>query len=173
MFSNRCKRSLIVLLVMITLQTVAFSQSEIIHNDESNLYAQALFASIAKMKAAWGTQSNQNPNQLPTNYDRMIVEKQPELTDKLPERMGEIQVEYLDRQGLIERAQKLKKAYLILVGHPMTIEGKRLKISFTTHWIGYGKRRLLYGLSDWSNVYFRYDCRQEKYVLDEVRLGGI
>ena len=173
MVRSRYKRSLSVLLLTITLQTIAFSQSEIIQTDESNLYAQALFASIAKMKAAWGTQSSQNPNQLPTNYDRMIVEKQPELTDKLPERRGEIQVEYLDRQGLIERAQKLKKAYLILVGHPMVTEGKRLKISFTTHWIGYGKRRLLYGLSDWSNVYFRYDCRQEKYVLDEVRLGGI
>lgn len=157
----------------ISLPGELFSQSERTNNDESNLYSQALFASVAKMKTDWGNQTDESSNRVQINYDRMIVEKQSELTDKLPVQIGEIQIEYLDRQGLIERAQKLKKAYLILVGHPMKTEGKRVKITFTTHWITYGKRRITYSLSDWSNVYFRYDCQQEKYVLDEIRLGGI
>jgi hypothetical protein len=170
---HKRKRSLISLLILISFQSAMFSQSRKPNNDELNLYAQALFASIAKMKSSWVALSDKRLDRVPTNYDRMIVEKQAELTDNLPGQVGEAQIEYLDRQGLIERAQKLKKAYLILVGHPMKTEGKRVKISFTTHWITYGKRRLTYAVSDWSNVYFRYDCEQEKYVIDEVNLGGI
>jgi len=164
---------MISLLILISLQSAMFSQPGKPNNDELNLYAQALFASIAKMKTSWGAFNDKSLDRAPTNYDRMIVEKQAELTDNLPGHIGEARIEYLDRQGLIERAQKLKKAYLILVGHPMITEGIRVKISFTTHWVTYGKRRLTYAVSDRSNVYFRYDCQQEKYVLDEVSLDGI
>jgi hypothetical protein len=107
------------------------------------------------------------------DYRHMIVEKDRAITDDLPSQLGEHRVEYLDLQGLIDRHKKLRKEFPILVASPMKNEGERLEITFTVRHISYKKGRLNYALSDWVNVYFRYDCEKREYVIDEVKLGGI
>jgi hypothetical protein len=52
-------------------------------------------------------------------------------------------------------------------------DGTRLRIAFNVYWISYKKHGLFFSLSDWSNVYFRYDCEKRDFVIDEVKLGGV
>ena len=141
---------------------------------EYNLYYRALLASLDKMAKTWGNGDDSvRGSRIPTDYHNMIVEKNREITEGLPSQLGEYRVEYLDSQGLIDRYRKLRKPFAILVSHPLKNDDSRLEVSFTVHWFSYGKGQSLYAFSDWSNVYFRYDCEKREYVIDEVNLGGI
>ena len=141
---------------------------------ENNLYYRALFASLDKMAKSWGKgDESERGSRIRTDYRNMIVETNREITEGLPSQLGEYRVEYLDSQGLIDRYRKLRKPFAILVSHPMKNDESRLEISFTLHWFSFGKGQSLYALSDWSAVYFRFDCEKREYVVDEVKLGGI
>jgi hypothetical protein len=142
-------------------------------NVEDSLYYKALFASLDKMAKSWGKiDSSVGGARIGTDYLKQIVQKT-DITTNLPSQIGEYQVEYLDHQGLIYKSKQLKKPFSILVGSPMINEGERLKISFTVYYFSYKKKMSYFGLSDWSNVYFRFDCDKREFVVDEVELGGI
>ena len=127
-----------------------------------NLYSLAMSASLDKMEKSWGAE-----------YRNMIVESTFELTDDLPTQFGEHRVEYLGYQELADRYKKLRKEFNVLHIHPMKIEDGKLKIGITVHSFSYKKGRYYYGLSDWSKVFFRFDCEKKEFVIDEVKLGGI
>jgi hypothetical protein len=133
---------------------------------ENNLYYRALFASLDKMHNEWGKIDD-------TDYHNMIVERNRDITEGLPSQLGEYRVEYLSPEELIGRYKKLRKPFPILVVYPIVNEVERLRVSFNFYWISHKNRTLSYSLSEWSNVYFRYDCGKREYVLDEVKLGGI
>jgi hypothetical protein len=154
------------LLLLLLLTSSASSQQRNIPDVENNLYYRALFASLEKMDKEWG-------NIVHTDYRNMIVETNREITEGLPSQLGRYRVEYLDSQGLIDRYKKLRKPFAILVSHPMKNNEGRLEISYTVHRFSYGNGQSLYELSDWINVYFRFDCEKRDYVIDEVKLGGI
>jgi hypothetical protein len=48
-----------------------------------------------------------------------------------------------------------------------------LRINISVYEIGVKKRMLMFGLSEWSNVTFRYDCEKKEFVVADVKLGGI
>jgi hypothetical protein len=167
------KQPLLILLVVALLSCSAIAQTPK-QPVEANLYSRALFASLGEMDKSWGNVDNSvRGSRVRTDYHDMIVEKNRDITEGLPSQLGEYRVEYLDVQGLIGRYKKLRKPFAILVVRPMENEGERLKISFTVYWISHEKGSLNYGLSDWSNVYFRYNCEKREYAIDEVKLGGI
>ena len=160
--------------LLLLLSPSAFAQGGTKPAVENNLYYRALFASLDKMAKSWGNGDDSvSSSRIPTDYHNMIVERNREITEGLPSQLGEYLVEYLDSQGLIDRYRKLRKPFAILVSHPLKNDDSRLEISFTVHWFSYGKGQSLYALSDWSTVYFRYDCEKREYVIDEVKLGGI
>jgi hypothetical protein len=164
--------------ILIILVAALFSGSAIAQTPkqpiEANLYYRALFASLDKMAKSWGNSDDSVlGSRIRTDYHYMIVESNPDITESLPSQLGEYRVEYLDSQGLIDRYKKLRKPFALLVARPMVNDGERLRITYTTYWFSYGKRQLAYAVSDWSNVYFRYDCERREYVIDEVQLGGI
>jgi len=82
-------------------------------------------------------------------------------------------LQYLDHEGLVERYRRLGKSYLTLVIRPIQNEGPKLKVAVVGYWVSYKKHRLALGLSDWSDVEFRYDCDQQQFVVSSVKLGGI
>jgi hypothetical protein len=55
----------------------------------------------------------------------------------------------------------------------MQSDGARLRIVISVYYLSYKKHKLLLGLSDWSEVEFRYDCEKQKYIVSSVKLGGI
>lgn len=162
---NRTKLAAsVVLLLLLSLSALTEQRNTPVV--ENNLYYRALFASLEQMDREWGKIGN-------TDYHNMIVEYDRKITKGLPSQHGDYRVEYLDSQELIDRYKKLGKEFPILVAYPMVNEGERLEISFNVYWITYEKRSLNYALSDWSTVYFRYDCEKREYVVDDVKLGGI
>lgn len=141
---------------------------------DQDLYSQALIASLREITKSWGhIDDSDNGTRIRTEWHNVIVEEYSEITDTMPHQIEDFHVEYLDHKGLIDRYKKLHKEYSILIVSPMKNEGQRLKITISNDWIKYPKRRLWYGVSDWSIVYFRYDCAKQVYVVDEVKLGGI
>jgi hypothetical protein len=172
-FVNIIKR-LILCVFLILLSSSAFSQEKSKPTVEDNLYYRALFASVDKMNKDWGNiNASVEGRQIRTDYHNMIVLKNRDITEGLPSQYGEYRVEYLDEQGLIDKYKKLRKEFAILVAYPMVNDKERLEITFNVYWISYGKHNLSFALSDWSKVYFRYDCEKREYVIDEVKLGGI
>jgi hypothetical protein len=139
---------------------------------EENLYSKALFASIIEMEKSNGHIDDSYLG-IRTDYHHMLVEKDLGITDDLPEQLGEYRVEYLDTQNQIARCKKLRKPFSMLKIQPMKSEGARLKIQVTVYWVKYKKSRLYFGLSDWSDVEFRYDCETQSFVISNIKLGGI
>jgi len=139
-----------------------------------NLYSKALFASIVEMEKSYSRSDDSVlGTRIRTDYHHMRIEKDLGITDDLPEQFGEYRVEYLDTQNQIARCKELRKPFSILKIQPMKSEGERLKIQVTVYWVEYKKSRLYLGLSDWSDVEFRYDCETQSFVISNIKLGGI
>jgi hypothetical protein len=167
------KQPLLILLVVVFLSSSAAAQTTK-QLTETNLYYRALFASLDKMDREWGKiDDTVVGNRIRTDYHNMVVEKNRNITEGLPSQLGDHRVEYLEPQELIERYKRLRKEFAILVAYPIVNEGERLEITFNVYWISYKKSSLNYALSDWSKVYFRYECDKREYVVNEVKLGGI
>lgn len=169
---NICNR--IFLLVLIpTMSAICFAQPNGGKaSTEKDLYTKSLFAGIAEMDKSWG-RFDDSYSGVRTDYRHMIVEKNPEITDDLPEKVGDYQVEYLDAPALVAKYKSLGKAFSILELHPIRIEGARLTIEISKSWFSYRKRRMFIGVSDWADVDFDFDCAKQLFVVAQVKLGGI
>jgi hypothetical protein len=126
------------------------------------------------MEKSWGSIDDSVLNtRVRTDYRHLIVEKEEGITEDLPARLGAHDFEYLDVNGLRHRYHELKKEFAILHIHPMRNSGGLLTINISVYWFRAKKESLLYGLSDWSQVTLRYDCKEQSWALAEVKLGGI
>lgn len=152
--------------VAISPSLLVAQSSEAVGGKEGNLYALALEASITKMRNEWGHISG-------TDYHHVVVEKDPVTTDELPSRFGDSSVEYLDTNSLIERYKRVKKPFDVLRIFPIRNDADKLLVNISVYEFSYRKHRLLFGLSDWSNVEFRYDCEQRRFIATSVKLGGV
>jgi hypothetical protein len=138
---------------------------------KDNLYSLALQASILEMEKEWGHLGHYGG--IPTDYRRMIVQRNAIITDGLPTTFENHSVDYLDDQGLIDHYHNLNSSFEILQIGPIRNEGATLKVVVSTYWVSYKKHRLLLGYSDWSEVEFRYDCEKGAFAITSVKLGGI
>jgi hypothetical protein len=103
----------------------------------------------------------------------MIVISNPEITDRLPTQFEAHHVDYLDDQALIDRFKMLRKEFSVLEIHPIHADGPSLRIEVSVSWFSYRKGRLNFGMSDWSDVEFAFDCATRAYTISSVKLGGI
>ena len=141
---------------------------------KDNLYSVALFASLAAMEKSWNhIDDSDGGTTIRTDYRHMFVEKDPTITNGLPEHQGEYQVEYLDNRGQTERYNNLRKEFALLRIRPMQSDGSQLRIQISVYYFKHKRGKSFYGLSDWSDVEFRYDCENHKFVVSDVKLGGI
>jgi hypothetical protein len=159
------------LAILATLLPAQSSELPSAHKDD--LYARALEASIVQMDKQWGHINDSFGGRIRTDYHHLKVEKDPQITDELPLEFGDRSVEYLDEHSLIERWKKLGKSFSVLKIRPIRNHIDLLKINITVYWVSYEKERLVFALSDWSDVEFRHDCEQKKFVITSVKLGGI
>jgi hypothetical protein len=143
---------------------------------KDNLYSRALEASVIEMEKQWGHLGHSaldDEVQIPTNYRRMIVHKNPIITDDLPTAFGNHSIEYLSDQEVIERSKKVKKAFAVLKIGPIRNEGAVLKVVVSVYWFSYKNHRAQFAYSDWSDVRFHYDCERDTFFMASVKLGGI
>jgi len=165
---------LLAIIARLTAMVVFLSGSSVIGYTQAlpeplkgNPYSVALVASVLQMEKVWGNVHNG------MDYSHLIVHKSPDITDDLPTQFDKHSVNYLDSKMLIERYRALNKAFPVLEVSPIQVDGSRLKVTVTVSWFSYEHRQLRFGVSDWSNVEFTYDCGQEKFVLQSVKLGGV
>lgn len=141
---------------------------------KDTLYSMALVAGVAEMQKQWGyIDDGDQGSRIRTDYHRLIVRKNPEITDDLPSESDEFHFEYLDDASLLGRYNKVKKGFSILEVHPIHDRGPTLKIHISQSWVESHRGHLWIGISDWANVEFRFDCQQQTYVISDVKLGGI
>ena len=141
--------------------------------NQDDLYSRALLASLDQMHKEWGHIHDTSEDTVRTDYNHMIVKANPEITGHLPTQFGEHHVEYLDAGAQIQRYRKLKKQFPILEIHPIHGEGAQLTINVSLSYVSYKKGHLFYGLSDWSDVEFHFDCDKHRFTVSSVKLGGI
>jgi len=166
-------RVLLLALLWFIASPIGFSQTES-HADEKNLYSVALFTSIERMDTEWEHLGvGDSTMQTRIDYHHMVVQKDPEITDKLPVKRGEYNVEYLDDREIFARRKDMIKDFATLKIFPIANNDNVLKIDVTVYWAGIKKGKHMYGLSDWSDVTFRYDCDKKEFVVSNVKLGGI
>lgn len=142
-------------------------------SDKHELYSKALIASVLQMEKDWGHTNNGDHDTVRTDYHHVIVKADPSITDGLPTEFEGHHAEYLDTAAQIDRFRKLGKSFAILEIHPAQASGSQLQVTISVSYVNYKHRRLMYGVSDWSDVAFRFDCDKQAFVVDSVKLGGI
>jgi hypothetical protein len=168
------ERSSVAGLILLVGAAAAFAQASGPPAKPDNLYSMALIASISEMEKEWGyIDDGDRGNRIRTDYHRVRVRKNPEITDDLSSDFGEHHVEYMDDQAMIGRYQAKRKEFSVLEIHPMRSTGSQLKIQVSESWVKYEKGRLILEFSDWSDVKFQYDCEKQAYTISAVKLGGI
>ena len=151
----------------------AFPQANSPAVKDDSLYSIALFASLKQMDKEWGHIDDSYQGVVRTDYHHVTVEKAPVITDNLPTQLGEYHVEFLDRSEQIDRIKAQHKGFAILSIFPLQNHGSELEITINVYYLQYQKGKFLMGLSDWSTVHFRYDCDGQRFVVTDVKLGGI
>jgi hypothetical protein len=151
----------------------ALPQASATDEPGDNLYSMALFASMAEMEKSWGKIDNGDNTTKRTDYHHMVVVRNDALTDGLPSQFDDYQVEYFTPEQLTNRYKSLHKRFAVLEIHPMHSEGPRLKINVSVSYFTYRESKQMFAFSDWSDVEFRFDCEQQRYVISAVHLGGI
>ena len=172
MVRHRSSSILPIVFVLLILSLPSCGQVDAVSPKE-NLYAVALEASIFQMEKDWSHLDDSFDNRQRTDYRRMIVEKDPVLTDNLPTGFQDHSVEYLDDHELVTRYKKLRKRFAILRIFPMQNDGTRLRIHVSLRWFSHRNGRTMREIDSWSDVWFKYDCQRERFVVDSVKLGGI
>jgi hypothetical protein len=171
---NKAIWLLISLLVIVPQLETSASQNSGPSEHEESIYTRALSASLEKMTRQWGDRDDSlSGAQIRTDWKNIIVEKFPEITDGMPSRLGDVGIQYFDVRELIERSRKMRKPFSVLIAHPMKTEGSRLKVSYTFAWFEYRKGMAQFAVDSWSNVFFSYDQGSQRYIVDEVKLGGV
>lgn len=56
---------------------------------------------------------------------------------------------------------------------PIRINGDEIEITIIPYRSKWAKNRLNHALSDWTTVYFKYDCDQKRWRFSRVVTGGI
>ena len=168
----RATRLWAVIFVLILRSGPALSQETAPSRD--TLYSMALVAAVAEMQKQWGyIDDGHHGSRIRTDYHRLIVRKNPEITDDLPSQSDEVHFDYLDDASLLGRYNKVNKQFSILEVHPIHDRGPMLKIHISQNWVESDQGHLRIGISDWANVEFRFDCEQQAYVISNIKLGGI
>jgi hypothetical protein len=171
---NALKRAVVLSLFALLWTVSVFPQKVEEPAKEDNLYSVALFSSIVEMEKQWSQfDDSEGRNGIRTDYHHMLVEKDPQITDLLPLQLGSFRVEYLDRKAQIDRYKQQRKEFSILRIHPMQSDGALVKIQVSVSHLTHEKHKFLLAISDWSDVVFRYDCENQKFVVASVKLGGI
>jgi hypothetical protein len=165
-------RPLFVCVVLFLFALAAFPQKSAPHLNEESLYFKALSASIIAMEKSWGEQKGRD-FEVRTDYHHVLVERDPTITDDLPNQFGDHRIEYLDTQDVVARCKQLRKPFAIMKISPIKNEGEQLKITITVYWASYKKGRLGLGLSDWSMVELKYSCETQSFIISNVELGGV
>jgi hypothetical protein len=97
-----------------------------------------------------------------------------DLLDSIPKQINGRELIVLTGTNFKKIYHENDKKLIHLQVFPMEINNGQIKITFIPYHGRLEKRNKLHlALSDWTRVYFKYDCRTNKWVYDRTENGGI
>jgi hypothetical protein len=152
-----------------------FANAQVETKKGTNLYETALSACVVEQFKQYGDQGAETRFRLLNR----IYEQNSALTDDLPTQIGEIKIEFLDREAIVQRYRKSKKSPYgrpqipVSVIGPMKNDGTTLKIGIRDYWISYKKSVDFYALEGGCIVDFKYDSQLDDFAITKIDLWGV
>ena len=159
-------------LVPIVVFTVAYSQGQPSPRSRVDIYSTALIEASKEMEKQWANLSP-DQSQTTTDYKHLLVYKDESVRATYPDAAGGRRYEYLTHAQLLARRRNAKKDFSVLTVSPAIVERPRIKVVAALDWVSLVKGHLGLGMSDWADVFFRFDCQNGEFRFDQVKLGGI
>jgi hypothetical protein len=166
------KKFMIVMAILVNVLNFSFAQVDSI--DNKNLYIRAIRAMIDSIPKEYG---NITPNK---NLKKYIIQRNEEIIKNLPTQIKDINISYLTIDELKELTIKMNSKIPIVVLRPIKNDNNLIKISFTNYWLDYGrfrkktgKKTLNFALEGGHDVYFKYDCSINDFVIFRIDNWGI
>ena len=132
-----------------------------------NVYYRALVAVLTARAQDAKYASANDPLQ------QVIILMDHQINAGFPNRVGDVEIEYLTMDELRARYRSLKREFPIFIMRPIGNEGHRLVIGFTRHWFSSTKRTNELALEGGYTVVIGFDCVRKELVVESAKLWGI
>ncbi|KXX69455.1 hypothetical protein [Flammeovirga sp. SJP92] len=138
------------------------------YNETDSLYLIA-FEKYSIQLDSFYTKYSENNEQ----YSMIFIERT-DLIKNLPDSIGERKIVTLNNENLKEVYKKYDWKLIQLKVFPIEIKKGQIEITFIPYHGEMDKKgNLNLGLSDWTNIFFQYDCNQKKWIYERTENGGI
>lgn len=108
-----------------------------------------------------------------SSFETIFVEKN-DYIDHIPTKIGNRKVVFLTAKNSFKIYKKNKNSIRHLKVFPMKLAGDTIEITFTPYYGKYKNRRTLsLALSDWTKIYFKFDCNSRTWKYLKSENGGI
>ena len=107
-----------------------------------------------------------------------LVFRKGSTTDRLPAEIGHFHLTVLDYNGLRDRYRD-HGTFAVSEVFPARIDGTGLRVNITDSWYSYRNGFIfhrgshMFAEEGGAEVFFRYDCEKQGFVVDHVSLWGI
>ena len=95
------------------------------------------------------------------------------MTEKLPTRFGNVEVEYLGRAELTKLYRRTGQRINVLVLRPMLTDSMTLVINITEYWYSYNKNSNTYEMEGGCAISFRQNSNGNEFEIKKVDLWGV
>lgn len=157
-----------------------FSISVFAQENKDSLYARGLKACLDKEVAEYSSISRHDLRDVIVEYDF-------DLTDRLPNQVGEIKVQYLSDWELAQKYNKLPKVergrgIRFIKIFPLSDKDDRLVFAYNNYWFKYSEKGGFFSrkkfmfersLEGGCHADIALDARQRKFVIEKVKLWGV
>jgi hypothetical protein len=164
--------SILIILLVFTTPLISQVQKDLVSSD--NLYGLALSACLKWLNKSWGhIQVYQDTTKVYIDSRNITIECEPEICDSIPTSFDDIHIEFMSINEIIEKAKHLHKEFPVIRIRPIINNHSNLSIYLSFHWVSYQNDTLKYAISEWCEIFFSFDCKQNKFVITETKTGGI
>lgn len=154
-----------------------FAQEKNVSSNGTSLYQRALSACVIKELEEYGDQGQETR----LRFSNRVVFQNAIFTDELPTKFGDVNVEYLEYETIVERyrmnrANKSKdrrEEIFVTEISPMINQGTTLKISLREWWVSYKKKILNKALEGGCIVDFEFDTQLKDFVIKKTDTWGV
>ncbi len=167
---------------MVALQTsdLLAQVNEVTKAPIETLYTRGLQACLEKEIEEYSSFSDRD-------LRKVVVERNFDLTRKLPNKLGQIELQYLDDVDLVEKYKALPKAERergipFIKIFPLSDKDDKLIFAYNTYWFTYSetggfftRRKFNFSraLEGGCHAEITFDTLQKKFVIEEVKLWGV
>ncbi|HKA01275.1 MAG TPA: hypothetical protein VKE70_32400 [Candidatus Solibacter sp.] len=140
----------------------------------TDIYSIALIEAANEMEKQWGwIKASPLERSIDTDYKHLLVCIDESVRQQYPASADGRRFEFLSNAELRSRRKKIGKDFSALIISPATVQDGFIKVVVGQRVISVARGHLTFLISDWGNVYFRFDRDKNDIVFHRVELGGI